>query len=127
MAEQFENFPFPLTGTFTDNGRRFALAAPFVFVDGEVKVEVPAGFVTDFNSVPRGLWNFFPPWEYPEAGVIHDFLYRFNGMSRACADVIHLRILELKGASWWKRYTAYAGIRVGGGAAWDRYRQEEQR
>lgn len=125
MSEQ--NFPLPLTGTFTDNGRRVALATPFSFVDGDVVVDVPAGFVTDFNSVPRGLWNFFPPWEYPEAGVVHDFLYRFNGVTRSEADSIHRRILELKGCPRWKRYVAYAGIRIGGSTTWDEYRAKQER
>ncbi|MBX9706865.1 MAG: DUF1353 domain-containing protein [Caulobacteraceae bacterium] len=43
-------------------------------------IVVPAGFVTDFASVPFGVRNLFPalgPWGRP--AIIHDFLYRVKG------------------------------------------------
>ena len=43
-------------------------------------IVVPAGFVTDFASVPFGVRNLFPalgPWGRP--AIIHDFLYRVRG------------------------------------------------
>lgn len=39
-------------------------------------IAVPAGFITDFASVPRPLWAVFPKWgKYGNAAVIHDYLY----------------------------------------------------
>ncbi len=119
-------FPHPLQGEFLDNGRSFLLTEDFIFEGEAQRIVVPAGFVTDFNSVPRGLWNFFPPWEYPEAGVVHDYLYRYNGISRADADAIHRRILELKGCPWFKRQAAYYALRIGGSVPWNRYREAEK-
>lgn len=126
------NFPLPLIGELKDNGTKIELDAPFVFVDfypdGEVKqrIEVPAGFVSNFNSVPRFFWRIFPPWKYPEAGVVHDYLYQFNGLTREEADQIHQRIMELKGAPTPLRAVAYRCLRLFGGRAWNRYRKQEQ-
>lgn len=128
IAEINEHFPLgTVTGRFTDNGRSLTLTMPFLFIDGDLRVEVPAGFVTDFNSVPRGLWNFFPPWEYPEAGVVHDALYREPGlMTRGQVDDIHNRIMEIEGASWWLRRGARLGLRLGGWKPWGKYRTAER-
>jgi hypothetical protein len=41
-----------------------------------IKVCVPAGFVTDFSSIPRGL-RWIVQWSRVDiAGVVHDWLYR---------------------------------------------------
>ena len=121
------NFPVPLRLAIHKKGRHATLLEPFKFVDldeyGEVLGEylVPAGFQTDFNSVPRGLWNFFPPWEYPEAGVVHDFLYHApEWESRASADYAHRRVLELLGAGWFKRWSAWLMLRLFGWFAWQK-------
>ena len=119
------NFPKPLKLEIHEAGRLATLTEPFTFVDWDeafepvTLVEVPAGFETDFNSVPRGLWNFFPPWEYPEAGVVHDYLYRHPSVhSRAAADRCHRRILELLGCPWWKRWPAWIALRLFGWGPW---------
>lgn len=113
-------FNASLIGEFVGNARTFVLTRTLIFTDGEFSVTVPEGFVTDFNSVPRGLWNFFPPWEHPEAGVVHDFLYRFpaEGLTRAKADSVHRRILEVTGCGLAKRWLAYYALRTFGWVAW---------
>lgn len=48
--------------------------------DSAETITVPAGFETDFASIPWGLWNLFPPlgpWARP--AIIHDFLYATKG------------------------------------------------
>jgi hypothetical protein len=115
-----------VTGVFRNNGRRMILTREFVFVDGDLRVTVPEGFDTDFNSVPRGLWNLFPPWECPEAGVAHDALYQSPGaFSRADCDAVHRRIMEICGESKTRRTLVWLGIRVGGWAPWGEYRRRE--
>lgn len=114
-----------VSGQFLDNGRHLELDRELIFADGDLRVVVADDFVTDFNSVPRGLWNFFPPWEYPEAGVVHDWLYQHpGGRRRATIDAIHRRIMEIEGAGRIKRTLAYLGIRAGGNKPWDRYRAQ---
>lgn len=95
-------------------------------------IEVPPGFVTDFHSVPRGLWNILPPHENPESGVIHDFLYVVNGCTRKEADRVHKEVLEVIDkahpgkADGWKRQLMYLGLRVGGWRAWRKYRNKQK-
>jgi hypothetical protein len=43
-------------------------------------VTVPAGFVTDFASIPRPFWSILPTWgKYGPPAVVHDFLYWDQG------------------------------------------------
>lgn len=88
-------------------------------------IRVPPGFRTDFNSVPRGLWNLLPPEENPEAGVIHDQLYQRNGCTRGQADAVHREVLTVLKAPRWKRNAMYVGLRLGGWAAWRTYRKAD--
>jgi hypothetical protein len=115
----------PLKGEFRDNGRRMELLAPLEYTDDDRTVVVLTGFVTDFNSIPRGLWNIFPPWQFPQAGVVHDFLYQTGGVSRSEADAVHQRILKELGCPWIKRRAAHLALRACGWAVWRRYRKAE--
>lgn len=55
-------------------------------------VNVPAGFLTDFASVPRPLWWFIPTWgRYGNAAVIHDFCYWDQRRGRKESDVTFSR------------------------------------
>lgn len=123
---------FPLGGIhgefdLVQNGRVLTLSEPFAFVDGRVRIDVPAFFTTDFNSVPRPLWFWFPPWEAPEAALIHDWLYRNPGtFTRAEVDGLHRRIMDIKGERKSKRVAVWLGIRSGGWKPWNEYRRAEQ-
>ena len=132
------NFPDPIDGKFSEDGSKFTLDSDFEYIDEEkdLYVLIPAGFQTDFNSVPRPLWGYFPPWQYLEAGLVHDWLYkapeRFTSksfkppLSRQQVDDIHRRILDLKGCRWTKRQIIYAALRAGAWVAWNRYRSNSQ-
>jgi hypothetical protein len=83
-------------------------------------VIVPAGFVTDFASVPR------LPVAYlltancgHEAAVLHDFAYTAHDMTRAQADDLFAEALAVGGEPGWRRGLMWAGVRVGGWWAWD--------
>lgn len=91
---------------------------------GEI-VAVPAGFVTDFASVPWGFWNLEPPLgDAGKAAVVHDYLYATKGLggrcSRAQADAIFREALADLGVSLWKRDLLWAAVRVGGAGGWGR-------
>jgi hypothetical protein len=137
------HFPLPLIGelkdTWTDpisgeekKGMFIELEAPFCFADYDAEgnvvrsIVVPVGFTCNFNSVPRGFWNFFPPTKWPEAGVVHDYLYRYNGLTRKEADEIHRRILELKGAPKYLRTLSHTFLRLFAGGAWEKYRKMQE-
>jgi hypothetical protein len=90
-------------------------------------IDVPAGFVTDFASIPRVLWNLLPPSFYAKPAILHDYLY-FKGkvgdlvVTRAEADKVFRDALKETGVSKTKRWTMWLGVRVGGWRAWNIYR-----
>lgn len=76
---------------------------------------VPAGFVTDFASIPRGLWNIFPPTgPYAPAAVLHDFMYVRAWGTKAEADKIFRKSMKQLGVPYWKRWSMWAAVRIGG-------------
>jgi hypothetical protein len=95
---------------------------------------VPAGFETDFASIPWGLWNLFPPlgpWARP--AIVHDFLYATSGTglfdgsrwitretdySRSDADGVFREALAVVGVPGWRRTVMYRAVRLGGASGW---------
>lgn len=62
------------------DGKTWVLRKRFSYDVGEEgsgeTIEVPAGFITDFASIPRLFWMIYPKWgKYGNAAVIHDYLY----------------------------------------------------
>ncbi len=90
-------------------------------------VNVPAGFMTDFASVPRLLWGLLPRWgRYGNAAVIHDFLYREQIRSRKAADDIFLQAMQVLEVGRFERYTLYWAVRLFGGRAWRKRRRQNR-
>jgi hypothetical protein len=102
-------------------------------------ITVPAGFVTDFASIPWGLWNLFPPWgPHARPAIVHDFLYESSGggwwapegeparryitratdYTRAEADGVFREALQVVGVPGWRRTLMYRAVRAGGGSGW---------
>jgi uncharacterized protein DUF1353 len=104
------------------------LAEPLTYdvgVEGSgVTVTVPEGFVTDFASIPRGLWNLFPKWgRHGHAAVVHDFLYwrkwySEGSITRKRADAIFLEAMVVLGTPRWKARLMYRAVRLFGELAW---------
>lgn len=113
-------FPVPLSVEIRSNGRCAVLLTDFVYDDGE-RVVVPSGMVTDWSSIPRFFWRVLAPWEYPEAGLVHDWLYRHpGGRQRAACDRIYRDILAGLGCPIWKRLAAWSAVRIFGARHFDR-------
>ncbi len=85
---------------------------------------VPAGFKTDFASIPRLFWNILhPAGPHRGAAVIHDYLYNqrhVHKRTRKECDKIFLEAMEALGVSWIKRHTMYRAVRSFGWAAWNK-------
>lgn len=118
-------FDGTLTLTPLPDGRRWKIHEGFSYeTDGGAVIEVPAGFVTDLASVPRILWNIFPPFgTYIRAAVIHDKLYAdhragLGHYSRAYADAVLLEAMADDNVSRWQRRIIWIAVRLGGWAAW---------
>ena len=86
-------FTTPLIGYFDDDMTTFTLCQSFVYYVGSLnsdeKIEVPAGFQTDFASVPKCLqWLLPPVGKYGKAAVLHDYLYSEGIGTKAHADYV---------------------------------------
>ena len=102
------------------NGR-WELLAPITYeVPGIGPVTVPAGFDTDFASVPRLPFMFWLLGDRADyAAVIHDYLYRTGIVSRSVADKVFRTIAEEEGLGFFARWSMWAGLRVGGWTSYD--------
>jgi hypothetical protein len=108
-------------------------------------IVIPAGFITDFNSVPRVLTNLLPREEYGEAALPHDYLYQHGGIngkpvSRGDADRVHREFVVWAGVRVcapdgtltrvgetprWKVDAFYYGLRSAGWWTWRDYRRHD--
>jgi Protein of unknown function (DUF1353) len=98
------------------------LLEPLIYVSGrDERFEVPAGFVTDYASVPRIFWNIIAPdgdARFP--AVLHDYLYSLRGhepfnKSRSECDSIFLEAMQFVGVDLIQRNTIYYAVRLFGG------------
>ena len=85
-------------------------------------ITVPAGFQTDFASVPRVpvFYMMFGDRAHRES-VLHDFLYRLDAVppaTRSQADDVFLEAMKERGKGFFVRRIMYWGVRVGGWTAY---------
>ena len=116
---QFKNFV--KVSPFADGNNWFLVED----LDYEVRdtgkiVTVPAGFVTDFASIPRPFWSILPTWgKYGPPAVVHDFLYWDQRCTREQADRIILVAMEESDVGFIRRFFIHRAVAWGGGFAWD--------
>jgi hypothetical protein len=83
------------------------------------EVTAPAGFVTDFASIPRVFWSLLrPDGDYAYAAVIHDYLYWTQARPRLVSDQIFKLAMEDFSVGAVTATTIYEAVRLGGGPAW---------
>ena len=102
------------------DGEWFELLADCIYVtkDGE-RVEVPAGFFTDFASIPRVFWRLAPKsGKHNRAAVIHDWLCEMRPYTVARTSAIFLEALEACGVGVLRRRAMWAAVRMFG-PKWD--------
>lgn len=82
-------------------------------------VYVPAGFLTDFASVPR------LPFAYLLAGntahaaaTVHDALYQTQPCTKSQADRTFREAMGVTGIAPWRKNLMYAAVVLGGWPAW---------
>lgn len=106
--------------------------------DGPEYVRIEKGFETDFASIPRGLWNLFPPvgGSYLPAALVHDCLYKTGYVlnidtgekrfiERDEADQVMRDVMEVCGTGWLAKRLIYRAVRLGGRGAWNRHREQD--
>jgi len=115
MAVPVIGFMTALQVELQKDRKTWRLLAPFVYQDEGGSFEVPAGFETDFASVPRLPIIFDLVGEYGHAAAtLHDYLYRTKVVPRDEADALFYRALRKTGIAKWRAWIMWAGVRIGG-------------
>lgn len=71
-------------------------------------VVVPAGYITDFASVPRAPVAYFLAGNVGHrAAVVHDYLIDSDEVDRDLADLVFKEALEATGVGWTVRNAMY--------------------
>jgi hypothetical protein len=122
-----------------DDDRRFRLLEPCLYQldHGGVPewIEAPAGFVTDFGSIPQVLWGvpgLAPFGRFRRAYVIHDKLYQApvirsafsaRAIDKSACDQILIDAMTVLGAGKVLRFVIRRGLQTETSQRiWDRYR-----
>ena len=87
--------------------------------DGTVHT-APKYFITDLASTPWLVKPLLNGIEDRACGVIHDWLYCQNKLTRAQCDALFYEMLLATGADLRRAQLMFSGLRIGGGS---RYRQ----
>ena len=105
------------------------------------RVRIPAGFLTDFHSVPPWLWSLWPPFNAKTnlAALVHDYLYEnwdefaigkalvhieAYGQERHYADHAFLQLMDqFSPKTRTRNYLYYLGVRLGGWWNWNEFRK----
>lgn len=93
----------------------WTLLAPFIVEHDKTIDSVPAGFETDFASVPRLPVTFMLFGNIGHrAATWHDWAYKTGAYPREECDAIFRELLIAEGVSTFRAYSMYIGVRVGG-------------
>ncbi len=118
------------------SGDSWRLLEPLIFESAIVgTVLVPAGFTTDFASVPRLPVAYLLAGDAADAAaVVHDYLYRTAVVERSSADdvfaeameyperfhgTLKVELMRIKKEPAWRRGIMWAAVRAGGGGAYN--------
>ena len=88
------------------------------FRDGAPSITVPAGFVTELSSLPKGLrwWDGKTDPSMAPA-VLHDYLYWYQPCTQDEADAVMVRAMGALGASQPKAVAAFQAVSNAGSTA----------
>lgn len=118
-------FLTPLRVWRRDDGR-WELIDTLTYHSGIVGIVcVPAGFDTDYASVPRLPLMFWLLGDRGHAAaVVHDYLYRTATVARAKADAVFHEALRADGMGRVSAWFMWTGVRVGGYWSYDQRHPE---
>ena len=134
-VDEMKSFTTPLIVSPLPDGRRWKLYRSFTYQHrngfGKVDIHIPAGFETDFASVPRIFWALISPWgKFGKAAVLHDFLYQNHqiklaknitlSFTRKQADLIFFKGMRDCGTTVLKAKVMYVAVRLFGWLSWTR-------
>lgn len=89
------------------------LHEPLTYTGRRDTFVVPAGFPTDFATVPRSVVWLLPTYgDYTKAAILHDYLWCTGATSRADADGLFRRAMRELGVSVPRRWMMWAAVRT---------------
>jgi len=95
------------------DSRNWLLVEPLTYTGARDRFTVPAGFDTDFASVPRAFTWLLPRYgDYTKAAILHDHLVDTGAVSRKDADGIFRRAMRELGVSVPRRFMIWAAVRL---------------
>ena len=102
----------------------YRLVEPYSYQIGPgCKVTVPAGYITNFGTIPRLMWWWISPGQLGRAAIVHDYLCNeefgsvedpielYSGFSRWMADAVLYEMMAAIGFGWCKRFGVWAAVR----------------
>lgn len=96
------------------DGTFWKVREPLGYSGAAEHFEVPAGFRTDFASVPRPVIWLIPRYGvYTRAAILHDYLLRSGLVSKVDADGLFRRALRECAVSLPRRWMMWAAVRFG--------------
>ena len=117
-----------------NNGHKFEIINPFIIYIGNkdlhIDLTIPAGFWTDFASIPKMFQNILSPLDsHLRAAVLHDYLYYKQvidnkPIARAYADKCFLDAMKTCGTGKIKREMMYYAVRSFGWITWNKYKND---
>ncbi len=124
MSRFLTELDVDLVSDATNSGRgTWRLNAPLEYQSdvAGVTFTVPAGFCTDFASVPRAPVAFLLTADSAhEASALHDWLYTPpHPVARPMADAVLREASLVSGVPAWRAFLMWAGVRLGGAAHWN--------
>ena len=100
-------------------GKRWTLVESFRYHGNSDSFDIPAGFTTDFASVPRIFVWLLPRYgRWTQAAVLHDYLWtlsRAGKLSKFDADGIFLRALRELEVPFLRRWIMWTAVRWAAG------------
>lgn len=98
--------------------RRYCLINPLDYKGGEDCWTVPAGFQTDYASVPAAVrWLFPQDDDYTMAAILHDWFcdagIKEGKISARDADAVFRRVMRELGVPFMRRWAIWTGVRWG--------------
>jgi hypothetical protein len=124
------SMPRPLTVSINDKDRErnglttAVLVQAFGYRDEQAKLQivVPAGFLTDFASIPGWARAIVSPFgRHAKAAVLHDWLYAIGEPGRKdVADHVFDHAMRELEVETWAREVMFGAVQVGGGHGYER-------
>lgn len=113
---QYSTLRLEPTGRFFESRRVYRLMSDFTYTSQKYGIiTVPAGFETDFASVPR-IFQLFVPVDgrYLEATIIHDYMYENALRTKQEADAILAEGMMVLGVKKWRQWMVNFGVKYFG-------------